>query len=71
MGIVVELLLVGELDKMTWKPTKAENSTFKCRICGSDDVWYDVDKSDCGGFEDYHYHCKGCDRKWWVESSDS
>lgn len=54
-----------------WKPTKAENPNFKCRKCGSDDVEYDVEESDCGGFEDHHYRCKGCGCDWWVESSDA
>ncbi len=55
-----------------WKPTKPEvSSTFRCRQCGSDDVYYRVWESDCGGYEDYQYHCHGCGRKWWVESADA
>ncbi len=54
-----------------WKPTKAENPEFKCRVCGSNDVWYSIWESSCGGFEDVHYECRACKRDWWIESSDS
>jgi DNA-directed RNA polymerase subunit M/transcription elongation factor TFIIS len=54
-----------------WKPTRAENPRFKCRKCGSDDVWYRVWDSDDGGFEDVEYECRGCGRKWWFEGSDA
>jgi DNA-directed RNA polymerase subunit M/transcription elongation factor TFIIS len=54
-----------------WKPTKAESPHFKCRKCGSDDVWYRIWDSDCGGFEDAQYECHCCGYKWWCESSDS
>lgn len=53
-----------------WKPTKADNPAFVCRICGSDNVWYRVWESACGGYEDYKYECRGCGRVWWVESDD-
>lgn len=55
----------------TWKPTKPENPAFKCRQCQSDDVWYRVWESSCGGFEDLQYECRSCKRKWWVESADA
>lgn len=54
-----------------WKPTILENESFKCRKCNSQDVWYRLWESSCGGYDDYQYHCKGCDRKWWVESADA
>lgn len=54
-----------------WKPTKAENPDFKCRKCGSDDIWYRVWDSSCGGYEDTKYECRGCKRTWWVESADA
>lgn len=54
-----------------WKPTKAENPSFKCRKCGSDDIWYKKWDSSCGGYEDVQYECHCCKRFWWVESSDS
>lgn len=54
-----------------WKPTKAVNPNFKCRACGSDDVWFREWESSCGGYEDMNYECRGCQRKWWVESADA
>ena len=53
-----------------WKPTKAENPDFKCRKCGSDDIWYREWESSDGAHEDVQYECCGCGRKWWVEGSD-
>jgi hypothetical protein len=47
-----------------WKPTKAENPVFKCRQCGSDDVWYRMWESSCGGYDDLNYECRGCKRSW-------
>jgi DNA-directed RNA polymerase subunit M/transcription elongation factor TFIIS len=61
----------SEGDFGLWKPTKDDNPAFKCRKCGSRDVVYRVWDSSCGGYEDYQYHCRGCQRKWWVEGSDS
>ncbi len=52
------------------KPTKTENPDFRCR-CGSDDVWYRVWDSSCGGYSDTKYECRACKRTWWVESADS
>ena len=54
-----------------WKATKTENPDFKCRKCNSDDIWYRHWESSDGAYDDIHYHCKACDRNWWVESSDS
>jgi DNA-directed RNA polymerase subunit M/transcription elongation factor TFIIS len=54
-----------------WKPTKSENPNFKCSKCGSDDVWYAMWESSCGGYEDVNYECRACKRNWWVESADS
>lgn len=54
-----------------WKPTKAENPDFYCRKCGSDDVWYKIWESACGGYEDIKYKCRGCKRAWWVEGPDA
>ena len=54
-----------------WKPTKAENPNFKCRKCGSTDIWYRTWESSCGGYDDLNYHCRGCGREWWIESSDA
>lgn len=54
-----------------WKPTKAENPTYTCRKCGSDDVWYCVWESACGGYEDLKYECRNCKRVWWVEGADA
>lgn len=54
-----------------WKPTKTENPDFKCRVCGSDDIYYRNWESSDGAYDDVQYECRGCKRKWWVESSDS
>ena len=61
----------GEYAGDDWKPTKPENPAFKCRKCGSDDVWYRVWESSCGGYEDVHYECRSCKREWWVEGPDA
>lgn len=54
-----------------WLPTVAENPQFCCRNCGSQDVWYRLWESSCGGYEDVKYQCRGCGRIWWVESADA
>ena len=54
-----------------WKPTKEDNPEYKCPTCQSNDVWYRVWESTCGGYEDYRYRCKECGREWWVESADA
>jgi len=54
-----------------WKPTKPEAPDYKCRKCGSDNIWYRTWESSCGGYEDTHYRCRGCDRRWWFESADA
>jgi DNA-directed RNA polymerase subunit M/transcription elongation factor TFIIS len=54
-----------------WKPTKSENPDFTCRKCTSDNVWYYVWESSCGGYEDYKYHCRSCNSRWVAEGSDA
>lgn len=51
-----------------WKPV--ENPNFKCR-CGSNQVEYMIWESNCGGYEDEKFHCKTCNKTWWVEGADS
>lgn len=58
-------------DLSEWKPTAAENAGFKCRDCGSNNVWYAKWDSSCGGWEDLKYHCRACGKVWWVEGIDS
>ncbi|MEI4482180.1 MULTISPECIES: hypothetical protein [unclassified Phyllobacterium] len=53
-----------------WKPVP-ESFNFKCRECGSLDVEFQEYESPCGGYEDYFYHCMGCDRRWHVEGADA
>lgn len=53
-----------------WKPTKAENSKFKCRKCGSDDIEYRMWDSSDEAHTDVEYKCNGCGRGWWVEGPD-
>lgn len=51
-----------------WKPTKPENPSFKCRVCGSDEIFYRV-------IDDIHddlkYRCDGCGRTWISEGPDA
>lgn len=54
-----------------WKPTKAESPEYRHKECGSDDVWYRVWDSSCGGYTDIRYHCRGCGKQWWVEGPDT
>lgn len=54
-----------------WKPTKEENPDFKCRKCGSNNIWYRRWESSCGGFDDIEYKCRSCERHWWVEGPDA
>lgn len=52
-----------------WKETKLENPDFVCRECKSNNIEYRlVEDSDC--HEDIEYHCKNCNRYWWVEGLD-
>ena len=54
-----------------WKPTKAEDSDYRCIKCGSDEVEYREWESTDGAFEDFHYRCKVCGREWWAEGADA
>ena len=54
-----------------WKPCAAENPAYRCRECGSSDVWYREWDSNDGAYTDHQYHCRSCGRKWWVEGTDS
>ena len=42
-----------------------------CPKCGADNLWYKEWESDCGGYEDYFFHCRSCSLTWWVEGADS
>ena len=53
-----------------WKRVPVDTG-FKCRLCGSNHILFRVWESNCGGYEDIKYHCKGCDRSWWVEGPDA
>lgn len=53
-----------------WKPTKVENPDFKCRKCGSDNIYYRIWDSSDGAHTDYKYECRECNRVWWFEGSD-
>jgi hypothetical protein len=46
-------------------------SRVKCHKCGADNVYYMEWESNCGGYEDYKYHCRSCKKTWWVEGADS
>ena len=60
----------GGWDMSDMKPVKPENPNFKCRKCGSDDVWYERVDDDFG-HEDLRYECHGCNRSWYVDGIDS
>jgi predicted SprT family Zn-dependent metalloprotease len=49
---------------------KATGYSFKCK-CGSTNVVWRAWESHCGGYDDVQYKCLDCNKKWWVESSDS
>lgn len=53
-----------------WK-TVPEDANFACRKCGSHAIKFRIWESNCGGWEDYNYHCDGCGREWWVDGADS
>jgi DNA-directed RNA polymerase subunit M/transcription elongation factor TFIIS len=56
-------------EEARWKPTKADNPTFVCRKCHSADVWYR--SCLCRDYDDTEYHCRTCQRRWWVEGADA
>ena len=47
-----------------------KESITPCRTCGGK-VRYRVWESSCGGYEDYNFHCEGCNKDWWIDGSDS
>lgn len=51
--------------------TKLINPGFKCRECGSDDVWFRNWESADQAHEDTRYECRACNRVWWVEGMDA
>jgi hypothetical protein len=55
----------------SWKPTLPENPAYRCRRCGSPDVWYRIWDSACGGYRDVKYECRGCGQVWWCEGADA
>lgn len=58
------------MSKTEWKDVKAENSSFVCRKCKSDNLKYRIPDND-GCYEDINYWCPDCNANWWVEGSDS
>jgi hypothetical protein len=47
------------------------SSPWPCRVCGGVEVFFRHWESDCGGHDDIQYHCRTCDRKWWVDGPDA
>jgi predicted SprT family Zn-dependent metalloprotease len=43
---------------------------YKCRKCGSGQVFHYTWESSDGAHEDEHYRCEDCKAQWWVEGSD-
>lgn len=56
-----------EYEKFGWKPTKPENPDFKCRSCGSNNIYY---RAEDDIYDDIEYECADCKKHWWVEGSD-
>lgn len=54
-----------------WRLVKLEAPNFRCRHCGSDDVWYRDWESSCGSWDDTKYECRNCGKRWWVEGADA
>lgn len=54
-----------------WGDTRVWGHPVRCALCGSDAVfgrlWEDVEQ----GHDDVEYHCRSCDRKWWVYGTDA
>lgn len=49
-----------------------KKSVLTCSGCGAaNSIRYRIWESSCGGYEDIHYECAACGKKWWVEGSDS
>jgi hypothetical protein len=48
---------------------KAARSCPECET--SDQVYYRVWESNCGGYEDVQCQCRACGKVWWVEGSDA
>jgi hypothetical protein len=43
-----------------------------CRHCGvSGQVVYRNWESDCSSYDDAKFHCRACEKTWWVEGIDS
>ena len=54
-----------------WHPTKEVNPGYKCRECGSNNIWFRMWESGDGAYEDIKYECRECNHTWWIEGSDS
>lgn len=52
------------------KQSEWERADRGCHYCNSYDVEYREVESLCGGFVDTKYHCRACDKTWWVDGSD-
>lgn len=44
----------------------AENPKFKCKHCGSGDLWYTTGETYDGAYDTYNYHCHACTKQWRV-----
>lgn len=48
------------------KSVKLESSTFRCKKCESDNLWYIKSDTYDGAYDTYSYHCHACGYKWKV-----
>lgn len=50
------------------RPTAAENPSFLCKKCLSNDVWYTTGETWDGAYDTYNYRCHSCGYRWRVVS---
>lgn len=52
--------------KIKQKLVSLENPDFKCKFCGSSNLWYYMDETFDGAYDRYNYHCHDCNKEWRV-----
>ncbi len=54
------------MDDQAERSVAAVNPSFKCKKCGSGDLWYTEGETFDGAYDVYNYHCHACAFKWRV-----
>lgn len=62
---------VNEMSESKGDFEAVRKSVRPCPKCGSDEHYYRVWVSHCGGYEDEEHVCHACHERWWVESADA